>query len=447
MKVPVKAPRLQDLLSADPSRASKVIGLQIGPEVDGVYDHWDHLRQLTPPHGLTSEEWWLAIRFARMSIAREIPLLDKDQKPFRVSSSSSIQRKLHFIDREAAGAILGADVTSDHELKRQLMRSLIEEAMTSSQLEGASTTSQIAKEMLSTGRTPRDRSEQMIHNNFAMMQALQRWQDRPITPAAILEIHRLLMTDAIDDPGQAGRLRNQQDNVVVQDRADRDVVLHVPPPASELPGRLQKICDFANGGASGEFLHPVIRAIAIHFQIGYDHPFCDGNGRTARALFYWSMLRSGYWLTQYISISSVLKKAPGKYVRAYLYTEADSSDLTYFVAHQLDVIEKAINSFRDYLSRKRTERARAEALLRPTSPLGSQLNYRQRELLMHAVRKPGDVYDIASHQATHRVSYPTARADLLALEQLGLLSKRKRGKGFAFVPAADLGSKLDADAL
>src|SRR3546814_10435189 len=78
--------------------------------------------------------------------------------------------------------------------------------------------------------------------------------------------------------------------------------------------------------------------IAVHFQIGYDHPFCDGNGRTARALFYWSMLSSGYWLTEYISISSILKKAPAQYVRAYLHAESDGTDMSYFVAHQLDVI-------------------------------------------------------------------------------------------------------------
>src|SRR5690606_31936832 len=155
---------------------------------------------------------------------------------------------------------------------------------------------------------------------------------------AVLEVHRLLMRDALDDPTQAGRLRTAEDNVIVGDRLQPDLVLHTPPPAAELPERLQALCDFANGGEAGEFLHPIVRAIAVHFQIGYDHPFCDGNGRTARTLFYWSMLRSGYWLSEYISISSVLKKAPSPYVQSYLHTESDGADMTYFVGHQLDVI-------------------------------------------------------------------------------------------------------------
>src|SRR3546814_15184935 len=88
-----------------------------------------------------------------------------------------------------------------------LMRSLIEEAMTSSQLEGASTTRQIAKEMLGTGRKPRDRSEQMIFNTYAMMQSLRHLQDRTLSVDRILEMHRLLMREWSDDPSQARRLR------------------------------------------------------------------------------------------------------------------------------------------------------------------------------------------------------------------------------------------------
>jgi Fic family protein len=444
MKLPVSAPQLLDLLGRDPLTLHQVLGRGVGPEVEGVYEHWDHLRHLTPPDGLTADHWWTAIKFARVAIARELPLHDKHRVPFSVSITGTMQRKLHFLDREAAGVILGADRVDDESMRRRyLMRSLIEEAMTSSQLEGASTTRQVAKEMLGTGRPPRDRSEKMIFNNYAMMQSLGRLRDRPLSVGTLLEIHRLLMHDALDDPGQAGRLRTADDNVIVQDHGDPTITLHVPPAAAELPARLQALCDFANGGHDGEFLHPIVRAIALHFQIGYDHPFCDGNGRTARALFYWSMLRSGYWLTEYISISSVLKKAPAKYVRAYLHTESDGADMSYFVAHQLGVIVDAVDSLHAYLARKGRERSQAEALLRPGAPMAAALNHRQRALLLHAVRHPQSVYEIAGHQAAHRVTYPTARADLLGLAGLGLLARDRQGKAFVFRPVTDLPQRLE----
>ena len=380
---------------------------------------------------------------ARLGLAMSLPLKDKNGAGFKVSITSSMQRRLHFIDREAAGAILGADVVEDDSTrKRLLIRSLIEEAMTSSQLEGASTTRQIAKEMLSTGRPPRDRSEQMIYNNYAMMQSLRSLVDQPLSVRMIMDIHKRLMVDALDEPDQAGRFRTAEDNVVIEDRSDPTIVLHVPPPASELPGRMQALCDFANAADDGEFLSPIVRAIAIHFQVGYDHPFCDGNGRTARALFYLSMLKSGYWMTEYLSISSVLKRAPGKYVTAYLYTESDGADMSYFVWHQLCVIEEAVNSLRAYLARKAKERIQAEKLLRPGSPLGAKLNHRQRALILHAIRHPDSLYEIARHQASHRVTYPTARCDLLGLARLGLMEKQRSGKAFVFSPVADLSSRL-----
>lgn len=443
MKLPVAAPQLIDLMEDGAISAPSLLGRRISPDVEGVYEHWDHIRHLTPPAGMNLNEWWAGIKVARNALARALPLRDKHDVPFTVSVTSTMLRKLHFLDREAAGLILGADQDNDESIRRHhLVRSLIEEAMTSSQLEGASTTRRVAKEMLSTGRAPRDRSEQMIFNNYATMQSLGDMRDRPLTVEMILEIHRRLMRDAIDDPAEAGRLRTSADNIVVQDKGDPTIVLHVPPPAAELSMRLQKLCDFANDANDGEFLHPIIRAIAVHFQIGYDHPFCDGNGRTARALFYWSMLRSGYWLSEFVSISSVLKKAPGQYVRAYLYTESDGADMSYFVAHQLDVIVEAVNSLRAYLARKARERRQAESLLRPASRLGARLNHRQRALLFHAVRHPESDYSIAGHQAAHRVTYATARADLLGLAKLKLLSKRQHGKAFLFRPVADLSQRL-----
>lgn len=357
MKLPVAAPQLIDLLE-DGLSSESMLSLRVSPEVDGVYEHWDRLRHLAPPPGMSLSEWWTAIKVTRRALARPLLLLDKHGAAFVVSTTSSMHRKLHFLDREAAKLILGAYHDDEESIRRrQLVRSLIEEAMTSSQLEGASITRRAAKEMLRTGRAPRDRSEQMISNNYTTMQSLGDLRDRPLTVEMILEIHRRLMRDAIDNPEEAGQLRTSADNIIVQDK-DPAIILHVPPPATELPARLQALCDFANDRNDGEFLHPIIRAIAIHFQIGYDHPFCDGNGRTARALFYWSLLRSGYWLSAYVSISSILKKAPSQYVRAYLHTESDGADMTYFVAHQLDVIMKAVDSLRIYLEDRERKQAK-----------------------------------------------------------------------------------------
>ena len=54
-------------------------------------------------------------------------------------------------------------VTSDRLAgQRYLVNSLMEEAIRSSQLEGATTTRRVAKELLRSGREPKDRGERMI---------------------------------------------------------------------------------------------------------------------------------------------------------------------------------------------------------------------------------------------------------------------------------------------
>ena len=127
-----------------------------------------------------------------------------------------------------------------------IVRSLIQEAITSSQIEGAATTRRVAKEMLRSGRPPRDKSEQMIFNNFHTMQQIRKWKDQPLSKDLIFEIHRTITDQTLDKPDAAGRLRREDEIVTVEDTLSGDI-LHDPPHANELPERLEAMCDFANG--------------------------------------------------------------------------------------------------------------------------------------------------------------------------------------------------------
>jgi Fic family protein len=189
------------------------------------------------------------------------------------------------------------------------------------------------------------------------------------------------------------------------------------------------LCDFANQDEDSEpFVHPVVRAILLHFWLAYDHPFEDGNGRTARILFFWLMRVRGYWLAEYLPISRFIRKAPAKYARAFMEVETDGGDVTYFLVHQLDL----------YLQRKTAEVRDIEMLLRGAA----HLNGRQLALLTDAVRNPDSSYTFDSHAKSHRVSHETARSDLRGLEQRRLLVKRRAGKQHRFEPAPNLPDRL-----
>jgi Fic family protein len=141
-----------------------------------------------------------------------------------------------------------------------------------------------------------------------------------------------------------------------------------------------------------------------------------------------------YRLFECISISDILKQAPVKYYRAFLYSETDENDLTYFLLHQSEVIRKAIDKLHAYIARRTGELRQSEKLLRGWR----QLNHRQQALVGHALRHPGASYTVEGHQRSHNTAYDTARKDLLALAECRLLDLHKSGKKMVFYPAPGL---------
>ena len=426
MKQPFAPKSFRELLVEHDGRLSDILRQLHGPTVKGRYVHWDRLRHLPVPEGLSHEEWWLGIKFARCTQYRTLPLRDTRGRPFAYMLPDPVQEALHQIDSQARGWIGAPEhVTNPSTRDRFIVSSLIEEAITSSQLEGASTTRVVAADMIRAGRRPRDQSERMILNNYRAMAAIRQLGGEPLSLDAVLRLHAMLTADTLDDPDAEGRFQGpNEERVQVWDNTDQRV-LHIPPPAGELPERMDAMIRFANHGAdNGSFLHPVIRAIALHFWLAYDHPFQDGNGRTARALFYWSMLRHGYWMFEFTSISRLLVRAPVQYGRAFLHTETDENDLTYFILHQVDVILRSLSDVESYIEKKIEQTREVERMLRRSS----DLNHRQLALLAHAIRHHDAEYTIRSHMTSHDVAYATSRADLFRLAELGLLDRRRIGE-------------------
>lgn len=445
MKTPMPPPDfgpLMDEIATDPRRLINILS-QIGE--DEEYLAWDKLRYKTPPGDLTHEEWWAGLKFRRRANLRHLPLQQVDGTSVSYALPDHVLRELDYVSQRASGQIaLPEEVVSKTSRDRYVIQSLVEEAISSSQLEGASTTRREARRMLAYGEEPKDRSQQMILNNYRAMQHIREIRDEPFTPERICEVHRIVTEGTLDNPDAAGHIQSNPDpadRVKILDEEDR--LLHQPPPVDQLPARMEKLCAFANADSSAKpYVPPVVRALTVHFMMGYDHYFEDGNGRTARALFYWSMLKQGYWLTEHLAISLILKRAPSKYARSFIYTEQDHGDLTYFLMYHLEVIRRALESLDEYLHKKTLELQRARALIAAGGPSG--FNHRQVALLQSATRNPSNYYTAESHMNYHAVSKQTARNDLYDLEERGLLERTKIGRQFAWIPKSDMLKALEA---
>jgi len=404
---------------------------------------WDDFRFRHQDADLTVEQQWSITRFRRRGSERTLPLLrDVDGDPFSYVLSDEVLQQIDHIRGAASGQItIGDEVTSPASRNRYIVSSLIEEAITSSQLEGAATSRNVAKDMLTSGRPPRTRDERMILNNYAAMQQVRQWRHLDVTPERVCELHRIVTDGTLDHPDAAGRIQTADDDRVAVWSPQGDQ-LHAPPPAVELPDRLDRMCRFANGiDGDAPYLPPLLRAVAVHFMTGYDHYFEDGNGRTARALFYWVMLREGFWLTEYLSISRLLKSAPSKYARSYLLTEGDDGDLTHFFIYNLGIVKRAIEALHEHLARKSAELRQVRAAV---AARHAEFNHRQLTALEHALRNPGATFTAHSHALTHHVSGESARKDLGDLARRGYLLQGKSGKHLEWRPVPELAELLGA---
>ncbi|MDD5674454.1 MAG: Fic family protein [Chitinivibrionales bacterium] len=444
MNKPQNPPSFKQLyqeLAQNPERMQRVFA-HLSPIWKNRYLHWHTLQYHQGPQGLTSREWWTAIKIARLGQLRQMPLKDMQGDSFKFGMPDPVLEYLNKIDQNAGGQIqtLDTEVINTGDQEKYLVHSLIEEAITSSQLEGATSTRQVAKEMIRSERAPKNKSERMILNNYHTMRLIKEKTKENLSIDLILDLHRRLSENTMDDPDTVGRFRNAAEEIRVYDNlAMGEIVLHNPPPAQELKERTQALCDFANGIIPSFYIHPVIRSILLHFWLAYDHPFVDGNGRCARALFYWSMLRQGYWLCEYVSISQILRKAPSQYARSFLYSESDDNDLTYFLLYNLSILVRAIDELHSYIAARSSEISKIDRLLRTTK---FNLNHRQIDLIQHALRHATAVYTIKGHQKANNIVYQTARTDLLGLERIKLLVKKQRGRETVFFPSDFLESKI-----
>ncbi len=449
MKIPETPPDLNKIIE-DVLKNDQDIGWRLFTDFKptdekGRYFHWENLKHRKPPHGFKSEEWWVGIKLSRRNLYKKTAFLDKFEKPFRFAIPDCVLKDLLWLNQSAAGSISrDKSITSSEMRNTYLISSLIREAINSSQMEGASTTYRVAKEMLLKRRPPKNNSEQMISNNYRAMEQIRDLKNQPLTESMILELHKILTEKTLENPEDAGRFRKTDDIEVVDPRDGQ--LLHIPPKASQIPERIKRLCKFANEDDPNIFIPPAIKSIILHFMLAYDHPFADGNGRTARALFYWSMLRNDCWMMQYISISQILKVEYGKYAKAFLHTETDDNDLTYFIIHQLSVIRKAIDALHSSLKKKVEKIVSTREILEGVNRFKGRLNFRQISLLKHAIENPNAIYTVKEHQNTHGTAYETARKDLMIMaDELNLLVKQKAGRAFIFISPEDLKTRIEKE--
>ncbi|MFH1586495.1 MAG: Fic family protein [Candidatus Diapherotrites archaeon] len=405
--------------------------------INSNYLHWDQLPMDERFKGVDIKLLWAFVKLSRDSNSRKIKL---DGIKLHYVQTPNIEKTLHDLDVRVGGKIkLESQIPSPKLNKKYLVNSLMEEAIASSQLEGAVTTRVVAKKMLVERRKPRNHSEQMIFNNYLTMMHIKEYADsnRKLNLDFIKEIHKKITKDTLEKKEYEGEFRKSNEIKVFS--RDGSNIIHDPPEYNKINKLLEELCDFINNIDSYEYyLHPFVVAMVLHYMVGYIHPFNDGNGRTARALFYWYLILQKYDYLEYIAVSTAIKKAPAQYARAYLYSETDDNDITYFVIFNLRALDAAVKSFEKYVNKTREENKK----IFETVHKNPKLNFRQADILIN-MSKHERALTISEMQERYNITYQTARVDLLKLVKQDYLKQVLRGKQFLFILNKDKCLKIE----
>ena len=389
------------------------------------YRYWDKIKYLQRPGNLSAEEFWLVVKFLRMNSSERYftPIKDESGNYFSWQRLPGLSDFCHKIDLNMGGVLAVGKEHSQGYQKQLKIKGIIEEAIASSQLEGAHVTRSEAKEMIKENRKPTNKSEQMIFNNYKAILAIENdYKERKLSKELLLELHEVLTTKTLNED-ESTRFRYDSDNIIISPE-NENIIYHKPPSENFMLDQLQVLINYANDETEEEnFIHPVIKAILLHFWIGYLHPFTDGNGRIARAIFYWYLLRKNYWGFTRIPLSVKIKNSPVDYAMAYVYSEQDDNDLTYFIDYNFRKIELAIGDFDGFIDQLQKRQKYISNKLTDT-----HFNNRQITLLNYFFNNENAKTSIKTYSQLHDVHRLTARKDLLILLEHGFLHTKKVGR-------------------
>ncbi|MBX3034169.1 MAG: Fic family protein [Bdellovibrionaceae bacterium] len=294
-----------------------------------------------------------------------------------------------------------------------LLNSRIEEAITSAIYEGAHSTRAQAKQLIASKETPKNKDEWMLINNLLAMNWVKDHNQETLSKDTILTLHEIVTRNTLegDDVNYSGRFRDDTVSVGPHEGIQYDLI------ETAINQMIKLITQ------NRRYIHPIIRGVLIHYFIAYIHPFFDGNGRTARALFYFKSMKHNLKYVELLSVSAYLKQHGEQYEKAFQKVVENEYDVTYFIDFCLDSMLSAL---------KQVEKKITYLIRMADLKQRFKLNDNQLGLLQRMALNKFRFVHIEEYAAQIKMSRETARQDLKELQDQGLLVEFKSGKKLCY---------------
>lgn len=364
------------------------------------------------PVSVSIRQFWPELERERRRHSQELPLPDQSGKPFWFVLTGGIEKQC-----DAIAELARRDIAfTGPEFDALFQNAVVDEAVYSSVIEGTFNSREQAAEFIRRNKQPRNKSEQMVKNNYdALTYVLEHLEDE-INEETILQIARIVTRS-----GAEVQVTGYRDGAVYV--TGREGVVYTPPQADAVPEMMRLLVEFIQKSE----LHPLLKACIAHFYFVYVHPFGDGNGRTARALSYMMLLQAGYDFFRYFSISGVVAEERGKYYRSMRNVEDSDGDMTYFIDAYSGMLARTVEKMEHHLKYHVLARQKLKALEQ-----NGTLNERQLKGAKWLLEGSNSSVTVEAWRRNYKVVTETARRDLLALCDAGLLSRELDGRKAVF---------------
>lgn len=215
---------------------------------------------------------------------------------------------------------------------------LIQSSYVSNSIEGNPLSEAEVTNILLNDRVPANRNEKEVVNYFKILKGLEKWTNKQVDLAQILDIHEKLM-DGVDDKIK-GKIRNKLIVVGEHDNNGNLVIKHEPPfhKRNLIKQALEEYIDWLSKAQE----LPILKAGIFHHEFVYIHPFEDGNGRVCRLLTALIFLKYNYLINKYFVLDDYYDIDRELYSDS-LYS-ADSGDKTEWLEYFTDGVKYSLQS-------------------------------------------------------------------------------------------------------
>jgi Fic family protein len=363
------------------------------------YMYFDDLKKW--PTEFSKEKFWALVKSQRKFSSQPIVPVNFNDQNFRLSHVFAHQEVLHLID---SGKFAPTGNLTKKQLKEFANKALISECIYSAAIEDDQIKPASAKKTLLEATPNKTKQDEFVKQTQKNLQSL--YELKILSPVLLKNLF--------------GELRAEDDRFV-QSPSNKKMVCYIAPTTAVFEKQFDELIKFANNSTKHKFIHPVMKAIILHFWALILKPFANNNGIFARGLYYWYLQNNGYEGLALLPLSENIKGNLTGYSKAISAAAQDDNDFTYFASFIFEMLQTSANNFTQTTKGK-------SANVVATIIAKTGLNQRQGALLFDLAKFKYARTNFTSYMKENSITRKTAADDLKFLEKNGYLTAQKVGK-------------------